>query len=124
MDQPGRFLKKNNETGTWEDVGDEIAREKASQVLRDAISILRDTGSEGKADYKLDEESDNNTPFPSSVPSVTPSTKRRYWEDFTCSELRNELPQQQPPQPQRAYPHHLHHPHHPYYYHPYTAPPP
>jgi len=92
--------------------------------LRDAISILRDTGSEGKADYKLDEESDNNTPFPSSVPSVTPSTKRRYWEDFTCSELRNELPQQQPPQPQRAYPHHLHHPHHPYYYHPYTAPPP
>merc|ERR1712176_307563 len=55
MDPPGRFLKKNNETGTWEDVGDEIAREKASQVLRDAISILRDTGSEGKADYKLDE---------------------------------------------------------------------
>jgi hypothetical protein len=32
-----RFLKHNKENGEWEDVGDEIAREKASQVLRDAV---------------------------------------------------------------------------------------
>lgn len=33
-----RFLKKDTDTSTWVDVGDEIAREKASQVLRDAVS--------------------------------------------------------------------------------------
>lgn len=38
MTPPGRFLKKNNITGEWEDVGDEVAREKASQALRDAVS--------------------------------------------------------------------------------------
>jgi hypothetical protein len=35
-----RFLKKM-EDGTWEDVGDEIAREKTSQVLRDAINSVK-----------------------------------------------------------------------------------
>jgi hypothetical protein len=38
LDPPGRFLKKNIETGLFEDVGDEVAREKASQVLRDAVA--------------------------------------------------------------------------------------
>jgi hypothetical protein len=38
LDPPGRFLRKDPETSMWEDVGDEIAREKASQVLRDAVS--------------------------------------------------------------------------------------
>jgi hypothetical protein len=35
-----RFLKKMDD-GTWEDVGDEIAREKTSQVLRDAINSVK-----------------------------------------------------------------------------------
>lgn len=38
MSPPGRFLKRNNLTGEWEDVGDEVAREKTRQVLRDAVS--------------------------------------------------------------------------------------
>jgi hypothetical protein len=38
LDPPGRFLKKNSDTGLFEDVGDEVAREKASQVLRDAVA--------------------------------------------------------------------------------------
>lgn len=38
LDPPARFLKKDMNTSTWIDVGDEIAREKASQVLRDAVS--------------------------------------------------------------------------------------
>mmetsp|Transcript_29558 Transcript_29558/g.65115 ORF Transcript_29558/g.65115 Transcript_29558/m.65115 type:complete len:351 (+) Transcript_29558:88-1140(+) len=33
---PGRFLKRNDKTGEWEDVGDDKAREKVSQALRDA----------------------------------------------------------------------------------------
>eukprot|EP00521_Asterionellopsis_glacialis_P008046 CAMPEP_0195283752 /NCGR_PEP_ID=MMETSP0707-20130614/2196_1 /TAXON_ID=33640 /ORGANISM="Asterionellopsis glacialis, Strain CCMP134" /LENGTH=417 /DNA_ID=CAMNT_0040342979 /DNA_START=158 /DNA_END=1411 /DNA_ORIENTATION=+ len=38
MIPPGRFLKKDSASGLWEDVGDEVAREKASQALRDAVS--------------------------------------------------------------------------------------
>lgn len=36
LDPPGRFLKRNDRTGEWEDVGDDKAREKVSQALRDA----------------------------------------------------------------------------------------
>lgn len=34
-DPPGRFLKKNKETGLWYDVGDKHAAEKTSQALRE-----------------------------------------------------------------------------------------
>lgn len=36
LDPPGRFLKKI-ESGHWIDIGDDLARDKASQVLRDAV---------------------------------------------------------------------------------------
>mmetsp|Transcript_13588 Transcript_13588/g.16413 ORF Transcript_13588/g.16413 Transcript_13588/m.16413 type:complete len:244 (+) Transcript_13588:2-733(+) len=36
-DPPGRFLKKNEETGKWYDVGDKQAAIKASQALRERI---------------------------------------------------------------------------------------
>lgn len=36
-DPPGRFLRKNEETGHWEDVGDKKAAEKTSQALREKI---------------------------------------------------------------------------------------
>ena len=32
---PGRFLRKDEETGLWDDIGDEDARIKCSQTLRD-----------------------------------------------------------------------------------------
>ncbi len=38
LNPAGRFLKRNTVTGVWEDVGDEIAKEKTSQALRDAVS--------------------------------------------------------------------------------------
>lgn len=34
----GRFLKRDYNTGLWVEVGDEVAREKTSQALRDAVS--------------------------------------------------------------------------------------
>lgn len=37
MNPSGRFLKQHRLTKVWTDVGDKVAREKASQVLRDAI---------------------------------------------------------------------------------------
>ena len=32
---PGRFLRKDEETGLWDDIGDEDARIKCSQTLRE-----------------------------------------------------------------------------------------
>lgn len=38
MKPPGRFLKRDSVSGTWQDVGDDAAREKTSQAMRDAIA--------------------------------------------------------------------------------------
>ncbi|CAJ1966928.1 unnamed protein product [Cylindrotheca closterium] len=45
MKPPGRFLRKDTETNKWEDVGNDIAREKTSQVLRDAVALHSDPSS-------------------------------------------------------------------------------
>lgn len=41
QDPPGRFLKVDDKTGFWNDVGDKKAREKTSQALREKAPILR-----------------------------------------------------------------------------------
>jgi hypothetical protein len=41
MNPPGRFLSKDKETGTYFDVGDRKAIEKAGQALRDGTSRIR-----------------------------------------------------------------------------------
>ena len=38
---PGRFLKIDESTGMWYDVGDKKAREKTSQALREKAPLLR-----------------------------------------------------------------------------------
>merc|ERR1719464_1730764 len=38
---PGRFLKQNDKTGQWYDVGDKKAREKTSQALRERAPQIR-----------------------------------------------------------------------------------
>ncbi len=38
---PGRFLKLNEASGLWSDVGDKKAREKTSQALREKAPLLR-----------------------------------------------------------------------------------
>lgn len=48
LNPSARFLKRNVSTGEWEDVGDEVAREKASQVLRDAVALLSDENPGGE----------------------------------------------------------------------------
>ena len=37
LDPPGRFLKQDDETNYWNDVGDEKACKKTSQALRDSV---------------------------------------------------------------------------------------
>jgi hypothetical protein len=54
LNPPGRFLKKNLD-GVWEDVGDEVAREKASQALRDAVTLTSPT-----ADRTVSSSGDEN----------------------------------------------------------------
>lgn len=38
---PGRFLKLDEKTGLWHDVGDKKAREKTSQALREKAPLIR-----------------------------------------------------------------------------------
>jgi hypothetical protein len=38
---PGRFLQKNEQTGLWFDIGDQKAREKTSQALREGAPEIR-----------------------------------------------------------------------------------
>lgn len=61
MNPPGRFLKRDQLTATWEDVGDEIAREKASQVLRDAVSNQQEEEEEEQQEIQ---EQVSPTPHP------------------------------------------------------------
>ena len=41
QDPPGRFLKIDEKTGCWNDVGDKKAREKTSQALREKAPLIR-----------------------------------------------------------------------------------
>jgi len=38
---PGRFLTKDDKTGLWNDIGDQKAREKTSQALREGAPVIR-----------------------------------------------------------------------------------
>jgi hypothetical protein len=45
---PGRFLKLDEKTGLWSDVGDKKAREKTSQALREKAPLIRKQQEEEK----------------------------------------------------------------------------
>jgi hypothetical protein len=51
---PGRFLKLDEKTGLWHDVGDKKAREKTSQALREKAPLIRKQQEED--DEEQDEE--------------------------------------------------------------------
>lgn len=89
MNPPGRFLKKNNVTGTWEDVGDDVAREKASQVLRDAVSGSGHSHSDASEEeieplvVTRSTERGSRDRRPSSAPPVSMAehNRRRTWHE-------------------------------------------
>jgi hypothetical protein len=54
---PGRFLKLDEKTGLWSDVGDKKAREKTSQALREKAPLIRKQQEEDDMD---DEEVSDN----------------------------------------------------------------
>lgn len=47
LDPPGRFLKKDRDTGYWLDIGDMRAKEKTSQALREGAPLIRRKLKEG-----------------------------------------------------------------------------
>lgn len=81
-----RFLKRVQQTAAWEEVSEETAREKASQVLRDAVAGLLDRKSSDE------DETVSLQPLPSiSAPvsvdeqDLSPhsgSTKRKHQQHF------------------------------------------
>lgn len=58
LDPPGRFLKKDKDSGYWIDIGDARAKEKTSQALREGAPLIRKQMSESKA--LLGEEEDDD----------------------------------------------------------------
>jgi hypothetical protein len=47
---PGRFLKLDEKSGLWNDVGDKKAREKTSQALREKAPLIRKQQEDEKND--------------------------------------------------------------------------
>ena len=52
---PGRFLKFDDKTELWNDVGDKKAREKTSQALREKAPLLRKQQEEQRKEKKIQE---------------------------------------------------------------------
>jgi len=114
LDPPGRFLKKNGKTGLWEDVGDEVAREKASQALRDAVAVVL---SEEQDDEEEEVEEEQVQPLPASqafrrtqsappIMDKSPTDERRKtWpvqEQRRTQERERDTPQYPPVTPRSA----------------------
>lgn len=62
QDPPGRFLKIDEKTGLWNDVGDKKAREKTSQALREKAPLIRKQQEEEKLGKGYDEDGDDDEP--------------------------------------------------------------
>lgn len=53
---PGRFLKMDEKTGLWNDVGDKKAREKTSQALREKAPLIRKQQEDEREDGAGDDD--------------------------------------------------------------------
>lgn len=127
MVPPGRFLKKNTITGDWEDVGDDVAREKASQVLRDAVSVVHSpsegtaTGSEGEEEADVEKPKSNEKRRPVSAPPIMATmSRRRTWHETMSQHQHPPETMSHHQHPQETMSHHMHphaHQHHHHHHH-------
>lgn len=110
LNPPGRFLKKD-EGGGWEDVGDEVAREKASQVLRDAVAVgmnSSEDASDGELEKGMETLSTKHQRSVSAPPVMATSRRRRPrdWEGQSATPINTissvHSYQQQPYTPPRS----------------------
>jgi hypothetical protein len=92
LDPPGRFLKKDKDTGWYLDIGDARAKEKTSQALREGAPMIRRQMTEGK--YVADGDSDDESPEKEMAKSmVTVQPTHRTAEPRTRSASTSERPQ-------------------------------
>jgi len=92
---PGRFLSKDNKSGTWSDIGDGRAREKTSQALREGAPVIRHMALMKKDTKKTDDKD-----------VEMPPTKKKF---------REEHREEQPPSNQaQVWPQHVAHMMQPY----------
>eukprot|EP00934_Nitzschia_sp_Nitz4_P008301 Nitzschia sp. Nitz4//scaffold1_size375055//282622//283975//NITZ4_000308-RA/size375055-augustus-gene-0.724-mRNA-1//-1//CDS//3329541141//8291//frame0 len=68
LEPAARFLKYDADTNKWEDVGDDVAREKTSQVLRDAAKSKKTFAMDGHEDMPLVDENPSSGHEESSPP--------------------------------------------------------
>ncbi|CAB9526514.1 expressed unknown protein [Seminavis robusta] len=67
---PGRFLKKNEATGLWEDVGIKVARRKTAQLLREGAKKLRGEMRANGEISSSDSDDDSSCAPPSDRPAA------------------------------------------------------
>uniref|UniRef100_A0A7S1ZC96 DUF6824 domain-containing protein n=1 Tax=Trieres chinensis TaxID=1514140 RepID=A0A7S1ZC96_TRICV len=100
MSPPGRFLKKNGVTGRWEEMGDDVAREKAAQALRDAVSAFLNSPvsvAGGPVDTSTDfgqQEHRRSSSAPASVRSSPPASlpmKDQHCTNYATVDYGNEF---------------------------------
>jgi hypothetical protein len=104
-----RFLRKDPHTCRWEDVGDDIAREKTSQVLRDAVQYQ--TGPVAKSVKKSSkQEIGTESKKPSARRNRSPELREGYDDQREVSASAPRPPQQRELRSDQAY----NHPNHPY----------
>lgn len=103
---PGRFLKRDHDTGLWVEVGDDVAREKTSQALRDAVSAWN----AAQGDDHAEDHPDAVHSMMSHADEMLPT--RRDDDDDVAEETRDEfLPppptglMSSPPPPPKHLPH-------------------
>jgi hypothetical protein len=77
QDPPGRFLRADDKTGLWTDVGDKKAREKTSQALREKAPTIRKQ-EEDHNKGSDDEEGDDGDEAVSEFVSMCIVKKRLY----------------------------------------------
>ena len=89
MGPPGRFLKHDKASESWVVVPISVAKEKASQALRDAIAECEDRmkhrESKGKSDNTSEQHSKDNS-------LDSPSDSRKIWHDINEFEDRLKSP--------------------------------
>jgi len=80
---PGRFLKLDEKTGHWNDVGDKKAREKTSQALREKAPLIRKqqedekTGKDGEGEDGKPEEGTKSTRFAAGTKEESSSKSKK-----------------------------------------------
>ena len=116
---PGRFLSKDNKSGTWSDIGDARAREKTSQALREGAPVIRHMSllkkdTKKKADVKKDSispinGSSNSKSIETSRGDIEmPPTNKKFREEQNVDATRNNRSSLQQGQAQ-VWPQHLAH---------------